>query len=86
MLILSLHTKADGLQNQNHMLVVFITYSPERERERDHRVKEDIEMPARFHSGVVPHKSICLKRRLTHKKTKNKKRNDWMHKNFNFQL
>lgn len=29
-IILSLHTKADRLQNQNHMLVVFITYSSER--------------------------------------------------------
>lgn len=28
-IILSLHTKADRLQNQNHMSVVFITYSSE---------------------------------------------------------
>ncbi len=66
-IILSLHTKADRLQNQNHMSVVFITYSSERERERerDHCcVKEYIEMPTRFHSRFVPHKSVWLKRLL----------------------
>lgn len=67
-IILSLHTKADRLQNQNHMSVVFITYSSE--RERDHcRLKECIEMPTRFHSQFVPHKSMWLKRLLTLKET-----------------
>lgn len=58
-IILSLHTKADRLQNQNHVSFVFITYSPE--SKRDHRVKENIEMPTMSHG----HKSMQLQRLLT---------------------
>lgn len=76
-IILSLHTKADRLQNQNHMSVVLITYSSE--REGDHCcVKEYIEMPTRFHSRFVPHKSMWLKRLLTLKE-KGNVRVDEMH-------
>lgn len=56
------------------MSVVFITYSSERERERDHCcVKDYIEMPTRFHSWFVHHKSMWLKRLLTLKPKKKRR-------------
>lgn len=59
-------------KSKSHVGCIHYIFIRERGREGDHCcVKEYIEMPTRFHSQFVPHKSMWLKRLLTLKESGN---------------